>query len=143
MFFGSMFFFSFLLVMNEVLLATLNVNGARDVRKRTIIYEVIKQKNIDVTFLQETHSDLKNAVDWAREFDGTPVLSHNTSVSGGVAILFAKNFSPVSYEVDEIVKGRLLKVRAIFERYALNFICVYVPTTPFERVFFWTYSVQL
>lgn len=88
-------FFSFLLVMSEVHLATLNVNGARDIRKRTTIYEVIKQKNIDVAFLQETHSDVKNAVDWLREFDGTAVLSHNTSVSGGVAILFAKNFSPV------------------------------------------------
>lgn len=124
------------LVMSEVHLATVNVNGARDSRKRTTIYEVIKQKNIDVAFLQETHSDVKNAVDWLREFDGTAVLSHNTSVSGGVAILFAKNFSPVSYVVDVIVKGRLLKVRAVFENYVLIFICVYVSAVPVERLFF-------
>ncbi len=130
------YFFSFWLVMSEVHLATLNVNGARDVRKRTIIFEVIKQKHIDVAFLQETHSDLKNAVDWVREFEGTSVLNDNTSVSGGVAILFAKNFSPVSYVIDEIVKGRLLKVRAVFENYVFIFICVYVPTAPVERLVF-------
>ncbi len=82
------YFLYFLLVMSEVHLATLNVNGAKDVTKRTIIFEVIKQKNIDVACLQETHGDKKNAVDWVKEFDGTSVLSHNTSVSGGVAILF-------------------------------------------------------
>ncbi len=48
------FYFYFWLVMSEVHLATLNVNGARDVRKRAMIFEVIKQKHIDVAFLQET-----------------------------------------------------------------------------------------
>lgn len=122
--------------MSEVRLATLNVNGARDIRKRAMLNEVMKQKNLDVILLQETHSAVKNAADWAREFEGTSVLSHHTSTSAGVAVLFAKSFSPVSYVVDEIIKGRLLKVRACFENSVFVFICVYAPTAAVERMVF-------
>uniref|UniRef100_A0A8C2GDM5 Reverse transcriptase domain-containing protein n=1 Tax=Cyprinus carpio TaxID=7962 RepID=A0A8C2GDM5_CYPCA len=126
----------FSLLMSEVHLATLNVNGSRDARKRVMVYEIIKQRNISVAFLQETHSDQKNAADWGREFDGVSVLSHNSSVSGGVAILFNRNFVPISYDVDEIVKGRLLKVRACFENHVFVFMCVYAPAAPLERMLF-------
>ncbi len=98
------------------------------------MFEVIKQKKIDVIFIQETHSDVKNAADWMQEWDGISVLSHNTTLSGGVGILFTKSFSPVSYQVDEIVKGRLLKIRAIFEKYA--FVFVYAPTSAMQRLVF-------
>jgi len=64
-------------------------------------------KGIDIAFLQETHSSTDNVVDWMREFSGVSVLSHYSNVSGGVAILFSKNFKPIMYDVDEIVKGRL------------------------------------
>ncbi len=76
-------FSSFLLKMSEVSIASLNVNGAREMKKRAEIFEVVKQKRIDVVMLQETHSDLKNAADWAGEWEGVSVLSHNTSLSGG------------------------------------------------------------
>ncbi len=93
-------FSSFLLKMSEVNIASLNVNGAREMKKRAEIFEVVKQKRIDV-MLQETHSDLKNAADWAGEWEGVSVWSHNTSLSGGVAIRFAKTFSPHSHQVEE------------------------------------------
>lgn len=64
-----------------------------------------------------------------QEWDGVSVLSHNTTLSGGVGILFTKKCCPVSYQVDEIVKGRLLKIRAVFEKYVLIFVCVYAPTS--------------
>ncbi len=64
-------------------MASLNVNGARDIGKRFKLYEIIKQKKIDVLLVQETHSDILNSSDWAKEFDGLSVLSHLTSTSGG------------------------------------------------------------
>ncbi len=88
-------------------------------KKIADLFEVIKQKKIDVIFIQETHSDVKNAADWMQEWNGISVLSHNTTLSGGVGILFTKSFSPVSYQVDEIVKGRLLKIRAILKNMPL------------------------
>ncbi len=48
------FLFTFLLFMGEVSIASVNINGARDVRKRAILYEVFKQKKLDIIFLQET-----------------------------------------------------------------------------------------
>ena len=69
--------------MPDIHVASLNVNGARDRLKRAEIYDIMTQKNIDVFFLQETHSDIVNAADWAKEFKGQIFLSHNTTNSGG------------------------------------------------------------
>lgn len=72
--------FSFLF-MSDIRIASLNVNEARDCRKRAQIYEVAKQNKIDVLFVQETHSDVKIAVEWTEECSGFLFLSHNTSLS--------------------------------------------------------------
>lgn len=129
-------FFFFSLIMSEVHIASMNVNGARNSKKRAQIFEEIVQKNIDIAFLQETHSSIDNVVDWMKEFSGISVLSHHSNVSGGVAVLFSKSFKPISYDVDEIVKGRLLKVRAVYENCVFVLICVYAPTAPTERLLF-------
>lgn len=59
---------------------------------------------MDVVFLQETHSDDKNAVEWLKEWNGLSFLSHNTSLSGGVCILFDKKFVPNSVKMEENIK---------------------------------------
>ena len=69
-----------------------------------------------------------------KEWDGLAIHSHNTSLSGGVAVLFAKSFLPYSYDVEEVVQGRLLKVKAVFENEVFVFICVYAPTLALERM---------
>lgn len=131
------FLFYFLFFsMAEVCITSLNVNGARNIKKRAELFEIVKQKRIDVTFVQETHSDVKIAVDWMQEWDGVSILSHNTSRSGGVRILFPRSFCPISYSVDEIIGGRLLKVKAVFEDFVFVFICVYAPTSAMERISF-------
>lgn len=122
--------------MGEFKIASLNLNGARDGMKRALLFETIKEKSIDVLFAQETHSDVNNAADWAKEFGGLSILSHKTNTSGGVAIIFSQNCIPSSYEVDECVKGRLLRVRAQFENSFFVFICVYAPTEGRERMLF-------
>ncbi len=140
-FLGLLFFLfwgvSLFLLMGVVHFASLNINGARESRKRAQIFETMTQKRIDVLFLQETHSDLGNAVEWAIGFDGLSVLSHSTSVSGGVAILFSKRFIPVHYKVEEIIKGRLLKIKASYENnFSFVLICVYIPNTAVDRMLF-------
>lgn len=76
------------LFMGVVHFASLNINGERDIRKRAHILKTMLQRKIDVLFLQETHSDSTNAGKWEMSFDGLSVLSHCTSLSGGVAVLF-------------------------------------------------------
>ncbi len=57
-----------------------------------------------------------------QEWDGISVLSHNTTLSGDVGILFTKSFSPVLLSSWlRIVKGRLLKIRTIFDKICLCF----------------------
>ncbi len=50
--------------------------------------------------------------------------------------MFSKDFIPCSYQVEEIIKGRLLKIRAQFENCFFVFISVYVPNRAVERMCF-------
>lgn len=116
-----------LLFMAEFKISSLNLNGARDAKKRNYFYELVKLKNIDTSFIQETHSCKENEIDWQREWDGTVIMSHKSSTSAGVAILFSRSFAPLSYEVDEVIAGRLIKVTAKYERKTIILINVYAP----------------
>lgn len=98
--------------MSSIRLGTLNINGARDSGKRAMLYELIRQKKYDVMFVQETHSDARNENDWKMEWDGEKILSNKSSWNGGVVVLFQKHFRPISYEVEHVVEGQLLKIRA-------------------------------
>jgi len=61
----SLFLSSFF--MESLSIGSININGGRDGKKRACLNEYIQNKNIDVTFLQETHSDVKNEVEWEME----------------------------------------------------------------------------
>ena len=130
------FVFSLSLVMGIFNISTLNLNGARDAVKRSMLYELMKVKRSDIMFVQETHSDSSNETEWKREWEGEVVLSHKSTSSGGVGILFSKSFTPVSFVMEEVVEGRLLVVRAVFEQYNFVLINVYAPTIGPERVLF-------
>ena len=51
-----------------------------------------------------------------------------------MAVLFSRDFLPVSSVTEEIVDGRLLKIQAVFENVKITFINVYAPTVGTERV---------
>ncbi len=125
----------FLSSMSNINIASLNVNSARDCKKRAEIFELFKQRSIDVALLQETRSDEKKKLFGPWNGMGS-FLSHNNSLSAGVAVLFSKNFTPVSYEVDDILKGRILKIRTVFENEVFVFICAYAPTATKDRIVF-------
>lgn len=61
---------SSLFLMSEFRVATLNLNGARDMKKRLMLYELVRLKKIDVLLMQETHSDERNEIDWKAEWEG-------------------------------------------------------------------------
>lgn len=125
LFTSLLLFTRFWFVMEDIDIASLNVNGARDSRKRAHLYEMMRQKRVDILFMQETHSDDKNCCWLDTGMAGLSCLSHHSSTSGGVAMLFTRNFTPISYSLEQIVFGRLLKVRAQFEKQAFVVICVY------------------
>ena len=129
---GSFLFIS----MCDFKIASLNLNGAGDIKKRMELYELMKLKCIDVMFVQETHSTVSNEAAWRSEWGGEVMLSSLSSVSGGVAVLLSTGFLPISYEVEEVVKGRLMVVTAKFECRNFIFVNVYAPNIGSERVQF-------
>ena len=127
---------SLIFSMSNFNIASLNLDGARDIKKRMQLYELMKLKNVDIMFAQETHSNKSNEVAWRSEWDGEVILSSLTSVSAGVTILFSKKFHPLSYECKEVIEGRLMVVKAKFDCFSLTLINVYAPTVGSERVQF-------
>lgn len=101
--------------MRDFKIGTINLNGARDSQKRMCLSVFIKQQRIDVTFIQETHSDLKNEVDWKNEWDGQIFMNHMSSNSGGVAVLFCKKSLPIF-----LVKQKK-QLKGIFEKLEPSF----------------------
>ena len=61
---------SFLSLMSHFNISTININGARDAGKRSLLYEMMNIKKVDVMFVQETHSDILNESDWKKEWGG-------------------------------------------------------------------------
>ncbi|TWW77432.1 Transposon TX1 uncharacterized 149 kDa protein ORF 2 [Takifugu flavidus] len=102
-------------------MGTLNVNGARDARKQALVFDTAKRKRIDVLFLQETHSDCGIEADWEKEWEGQVLLSHNTTLSGGVGLLFSRGFTPSSLEVEHVWWDRgKVEMQLLCQQYTLN-----------------------
>ncbi len=49
---------------------------------------------------------------------------------GGGALLFSESFLLVSYQVEEVIAGRLIIIRAEFEKFKMVFINVYAMCRP-------------
>ena len=62
---------------------SLNVQGLRNKRKRKKVFKWLGDHNChnNVTFLQETHSDVKCQSGWSHEIPGTCYFAHGTTNS--------------------------------------------------------------
>ena len=126
------------LSMRSLKIGSLNINGGRDRHKRALISEVFTQKRVDVLFLQETHINPADEIDWGLWWEGSWALSHGTNLSAGVAVLFRENANVTVLSSTEVVKGRLLIVRAEIESSVFCFVNIYAPNQGTERVGFFT-----
>ncbi len=77
-------------------------------KKIMLWFELIKQKNIDATYIHTGNSDCINATDWKTEWEG----EHIWALIEVVGLLFSKSVLPVSYQVEEVIAGRLIIIRA-------------------------------
>ena len=124
--------------MGSLKIGSLNINGGRDRQKRALISEVATQKRVDVLFLQETHTNPADQTDWGLWWDGSCTFSHGTNLSAGVAVLLRKNVHVTVLSSTEVVKGRLLIVRAEIEGSVVCFVNIYAPNQGTDRVVFFT-----
>lgn len=81
------------LAMSHFNVSKLNINGAREASKRSLLYELMNVKEIDAMFVQETLSDTRNESDWKREWGGR-WCSATVTAPAGAGSSFLKKLCP-------------------------------------------------
>ncbi len=110
-------------------MGSLNINGGRYKNKLAQISELLRIDKVNVCFLQETHTDNDNEVEWGLWW------KTNFALSAGVAILFSEDVNIL--KIEEIVKGRLLLTQIEHNGIEFLFVNVYAPyNVPVRLVFF-------
>ena len=84
----------------------MNVRGLSNRVKRKQIYRHIKDRNIDIACLQETHCTKNKHRIWQNEYGGKIIFSDGESNSRGVAILFNRNLNPKNVSQEKDTEGR-------------------------------------
>lgn len=70
------------------------------------------------------------------EWKGQAILSHGSSVSAGVAILFGPEYKQQPVSVFELVPGQMLHVDVTVHGFNFSFFNVYAPNIGSERTLF-------
>ena len=73
--------------MANIKLQTRNVDSLQDNNKRKKLFQLLKNSDENLFFLQETHTTPKCEAIWKKEWEGDIVFAHGSSKSRGVAIL--------------------------------------------------------
>ena len=114
------------------------MRGLREYRKSKKIFNwVVKHRgNRCVTFLQETHSTTDIETEWSQRYKGEIVMSHGTSNSKGVAILFGEqlDYSIINKSIDP--KGRFILIWCLLQGNNFLLINSYVPNEEKNQVLF-------
>lgn len=88
--------YTFTLNVCDIKLVSLNMNGARVDTKRAFIFNLIRNNNLNVMFLQRTCITNDNESDWKRKWIGEDIylfiFSRKSSNSGGLVFSFLKIF---------------------------------------------------
>ena len=108
--------------------ASYNVNGLRQNHKRKSIFYLLKQKQYDLIFLQETHSCMTDEKLWKCEWGGKIIFAHGDRNSKGVAVLFKHSltFQIISLNIDPA--GRFLLIELKINDKVLVIGNIYAPT---------------
>ena len=108
-------------------LVSLNVRGINNFRKRGAIYTWCRKQKADFIFLQETHSKVDSERQWKNEWGADMIMSHGTSNSCGVAILFKKGVDCTVHSKFLDPSGRYVILKAEIKDKLYVLINIYAP----------------
>ena len=57
--------------MSKLEIASINVQGLQDNKKRKRIFQTFRNSKFDIILLQETHSTDEDIIDWKKDWIGT------------------------------------------------------------------------
>ena len=115
-------------------IGTININGLITKSKQLSLTKFCRERNIMITFLQETHISTKEQMhQFNRLFGGKTFWSFGTSYSRGVAIIFDSRFSFRLLNFRHDYEGRLLVVNVEIGSQKYTLVNVYCPNISIER----------
>lgn len=123
--------------MSRLSLATCNVNGLKNDKKRKAFFTLFRSSNYDIIFLQETHCHLRQEqTKWGMEWDGQSIWSMGSNKSRGVTVLFNRNYNFCFENVIIDMNGRYIVFDLSVADKKYRLINIYAPNVPNERINF-------
>ena len=116
-------------------IASCNVRGLRDLTKRQHIFKYFREKQLDIIFLQETHSTQAEASYWRTNWGGKAYFSHGTSNARGVTTLVSRKAKIKIDEVENDVNSRWSKMLVKIEETNIMLLNIYAPNDDNPKYF--------
>ena len=113
--------------MSKIDIATYNVRGLANLKKRREIFHYLNKKYENIIYLQETHSVKKCECRWRSEWGGCIYYAHGSHNARGVAILTKKNTNIKIKHQDIDPSGRFLILKAIINKQEVLLVNIYAP----------------
>lgn len=115
-------------------IASINVNGLRDVRKRRLVFNYLKKFRRTIFLLQETHCPPGNGRLWKSQWGSVMFLTEKSGNSGGVATLFSKDLDLSFSEAVPSRHHRFLVTEFTLQEEVYKIVNVYFPTSDKEKL---------
>ena len=112
---------------NVIKIASFNVRGLRNFRKRRQVFSYLHRRHFQIILLQETHSIISDERCWQNEWGGKIVFCHGNSNSRGVCFLFNPSFSHDVKDCYSDNFGRLLMIDLYIDESVYTLINIYAP----------------
>ena len=117
--------------------ASININGIRDNKKRNCIFHWLIKQKYDLVCLQETHCTEQSVYKWEKEWKnsggGESIWNCGSSDSRGVCILLRKNFQYKFTEKFRDNYGRTINIEIDTGEIKILLKCIYSPNDGGER----------
>ena len=120
--------------MDRISVATFNVRGLRNRKKRRTIFRHlhVKYRN-HIVIMQETHSSSDVEATWQNEWGSNIVFSQGTALKAGVAILLPRSFCGVIHDRHADTEGRIAGVRLQVGNDQVSVLGTYAPAIDVRR----------
>ena len=125
-------------------LATINVNGLRDKKKRDLVFNLLVAKKLDIICIKEIHSTKDDLIRWQNEWKncggGNSSFNCGTSNSRNVGILLSKKLKEnVEFSSQDNYiynSGRILRSTLKINDSTFYISNIYAPNNGRERKYF-------
>ena len=108
---------------------SININGMSEEKKRNNLFDILKNKNIDITLIQETHSTENLINKWEKKWLGKSFRNSGiVAKSSGVAILIKKDLNINTSTILQDKEGRILSLNFSIEKKNNQIMNIYAPT---------------